>query len=50
LPVSTLTIEKYNELMKKLDIARIELNEYREKTIFDIWNEELDNLVEELGI
>ena len=50
LPVSTLTIEKYNELMKKLDNARIELNEYRDKTIYDIWNEELDNLAEELGI
>jgi DNA topoisomerase-2 len=45
IPVSTLTYEKYIDLLNKLNDAKNELNEYKNKSIYDIWNEELDRLL-----
>ena len=44
LPISSLTKEKYEELINKLDNLKKEFDNYNKLTIFDIWMNELNEL------
>ncbi len=47
MPIYTFTKEKYEELLKDVDNTKKQLNLYENKTVDELWSDELDALAEE---